>query len=241
MEENKLSEGFFGQAQINELNAKLDIILEEIELQKRHRREMEDLKDDLMRVGKDVYETAVEELDQLHDYVNSRDILHFGKYMLRNVNTISKVIQQLESTKDFLTDASPLMREYIIDFMAKLDEFDRKGYFEFMKELGKVSDSVITSFSVEDVKSLGDNIVTILNTVKNLTQPDMLHTINNAINVYKKLDIKVTEKVSFLSLLKELNDPETKKGIAFAIRFLKSLANQKLETNKENDQIIKSN
>lgn len=220
MEENKL------QAQINELNAKLDIILEEIELQKRHRREMEDLKDDLMRVGKDVYETAVVELDQIHDHVNSRDILHFGKYMLRNVNTISKVIQQLESTKDFLTDASPLMREYIIDFMAKLDEFDRKGYFEFMKELGKVSDSVVTSFSVEDVKSLGDNVVTILNTVKNLTQPDMLHTINNAVNVYKKLDIEVTEKVSFLSLLKELNDPETKKGIAFAIRFLKSLAKQ---------------
>ncbi len=241
MEENKLSEGSFGQAQINELNAKLDIILEEIELQRRHRREMEDLKDDLMRVGKDVYKTAVEELDQLHDYVSSRDILHLGKYMLRNVNTISKVIQQLESAKDFLTDASPLMREYIVDFMAKLDEFDRKGYFEFMKEFGKVSDKIITSFNVEDIKNLGDNVVTILNTVKNLTQPDMLHTINNAVNVYKKLDIKVTEKISFLSLLKELNDPETKKGITFAIRFLKNLANQQLETVKENDQKIISN
>lgn len=241
MEENKLSEGSFGQAQINELNAKLDIILEEIELQKRHRREMEDLKDDLMRVGKDVYETAVVELDQIHDHVNSRDILHLGKYMLRNINTINKVIQQLESTKDFLTDASPLIRESIIDFMAKLDEFDRKGYFEFIKELGKVSDKVVTSFTVQDVKSLGDNVVTILNTVKNLTQPDMLHTINNAINVYKKLDIEVTEKVTLLSLLKELNDPETKKGLTFAIRFLRNLANEQIVSNKENNQIIKTN
>lgn len=229
------------QTQINELNAKLDIILEEIELQKRYRREMEDLKDDLLRVGKDVYQTAVEELDQIHDYVNSRDILHFGKYMLRNVNTISKVIQQLESAKDFLTDASPLIRDSIIDFMAKMDEFDRKGYFEFIKELGKVSDRVVTSFSVDDVKSLGDNVVTILNTAKNLTQPEMLHTINNAINVYKKLDIEVKEKVTLMSLLKELNDPETKKGLAFAIRFLKNLANEKLKSNKENTQIIKSN
>lgn len=229
------------QTQINELNAKLDIILEEIELQKRYRREMEDLKDDLLRVGKDVYQTAVEELDQIHDYVNSRDILHFGKYMLRNVNTISKVIQQLESAKDFLTDASPLIRDSIIDFMAKMDEFDRKGYFEFIKELGKVSDRVVTSFSVDDVKSLGDNVVTILNTAKNLTQPEMLHTINNAINVYKKLDIEVKEKVTLMSLLKELNDPETKKGLAFAIRFLKNLAHEKLKSNKENTQIIKSN
>jgi uncharacterized protein YjgD (DUF1641 family) len=222
------------QTQITELNAKLDIILEEIELQKRHRREMEDLKDDLLRVGKDVYQTAVEELDQIHDYVNSRDILHFGKYMLRNVNTISRVIQQLESAKDFLTDASPLIRESIIDFMEKLDEIDRKGYFEFIKELSKVSDKVVTSFTVDDVKSLGDNIVIILNTVKNLTQPDMLHTINNAINVYKKLDIKVTEKVTLLSLLKELNDPKTKKGLAFAIRLLKNLANEQIVSNKDN-------
>lgn len=235
MEENKL------QSQINELNAKLDIILEEIELQKRHRREMEDLKDDLMRVGKDVYETAVVELEQIHDHVNSRDILHFGKYILRNVNTISKVIQQLESTKDFLTDASPLMKEYIIDFMAKLDELDRKGYFEFMKELGKILDNIVTSFTVDDVKNLGDNVVTILNTVKNLTQPDMLQAINNAVSVYKKLDIEVIEKVSLFTLLKELNEPETKKGIAFAIRFLKSLAIQNLDSNKENIQIIKSN
>ena len=101
------------QAQIDQINKKLDIILEEIELQKKHRLEVEDLKDDLMRVGKDLYQTAVEELDQIHDHVSTRDILHFGKYMLRNVNTISKVVQQLESTKDFLNDAAPLIREYI--------------------------------------------------------------------------------------------------------------------------------
>lgn len=228
------------QVQIDGLNSKLDIILEEIELQKRHRKEMEDLKEDLMRVGKDFYETTVEELDQIHDYVNTRDILHFGKYMLRNVNTISKVIQQLESTKDFLKDASPLMREYIIDFMAKLDEFDRKGYFEFIKESQNVVDKVVTSFSKDDIKALGDNIVTILNTVKNLTQPDMLHTINNALNVYKQLDIVVSKDVSFIKLIKELNTPEVKRGLAFAIQFLKNIANPLQEYSVENKILIKS-
>lgn len=228
------------QVQIDGLNSKLDIILEEIELQKRHRKEMEDLKEDLMRVGKDFYETAVEELDQIHDYVNTRDVLHFGKYILRNVNTISKVIQQLESTKDFLKDASPLMREYIIDFTAKLDEFDRKGYFEFIKESQNVVDKVVTSFSKDDIKALGDNIVTILNTVKNLTQPDMLHTINNALNVYKQLDIVVSKDVSFIKLMKELNTPEVKRGLAFAIQFLKNIANPLQQYSVEKKILIKS-
>ena len=47
------------QTQIDYLNNKLDIILEEIEHQRKHRKEMEDLKDDLMRVATDIYQSAI--------------------------------------------------------------------------------------------------------------------------------------------------------------------------------------
>jgi uncharacterized protein YjgD (DUF1641 family) len=212
------------QEQINSINHKLDIILQEIELQQRHRREIEDLKDDLMRVGKDVYQTAVVELEDVHDYLKTGDILYMGKKLLRNVTTLTAMFEQLESIRGFLHDAAPLARESFIDFMNTLDEFDRKGYFAFMKELGKVADRVLTSFSPEDVKNLGDNVVTILNTVKNMTQPDMLHAVNNALHVYKKLDMEVEEDISLMALLKEMNTSEARKGMAFAIRFLKSIA-----------------
>lgn len=214
------------QEQIDGINRKLDVILEEIELQQRHRREMDDLKDDLMRVGKDVYQTAVVELEEVHDYIQTGDILYLFKKLLRNINNLTKMFETLENTRDFVQDFTPISRELFIDFMNKLDEFDRKGYFAFIKELNKVGDKVVTSFSVEDVKNLGDNIVTILNTVKNLTQPDMLHVINNAVAVYKKLDIEVEKDISLISLLKELNTPEMKRGLAFAIKFLKSVAEQ---------------
>jgi len=214
------------QAQISEINRKLDLVLDEIELQKKHRREIDDLKDDLMRVGTDLYSTAVTELEEVHDHLQTGDILHLGKKLLRNVNTMNKMFDQLESAKDFLEDASPLVRESIIDFMAKMDEFDRKGYFQFFNELQNVMDNVVTSFTVEDVKALGDNVVTILNTVKSLTQPDMLHSINNAVKVYNKLDIEIEENVSYFQLFKRINTPEMRNGIAFGIKFLKSLAEQ---------------
>ena len=214
------------QTQMDELNRKLDLVLDEIELQKKHRREMDDLKDDLMRVGTDLYSTAVTELEEVHDHLQTGDILHLGKKLLRNVNTMNKMFDQLESAKDFLEDASPLVRESIIDFMAKMDEFDRKGYFQFFNELQNVMDNVVTSFTVEDVKALGDNVVTILNTVKSLTQPDMLHSINNAVKVYNKLDIEIEENVSYFQLFKRMSTPEMRNGIAFGIKFLKSLAEQ---------------
>jgi uncharacterized protein YjgD (DUF1641 family) len=214
------------QNQINDINRKLDIILEEIELQKRHRREMEDLKDDLMRVGKDVYQTTVEELEEVHDHIQTGDMLYLGKKLLRNINNITATFEMMESAKDFMEDFSPISRELAIDFMNKMDEFDRKGYFDFLRELNKGVDNVVESFSVDDVKSLGDNLVTILNTIKSLTQPDMLQAVNNAVSVYKNMDIEIKEDVSLISLIREMNNPETRKGLAFGIRFLKNLSTQ---------------
>lgn len=208
---------------IEAINKKLDIILAEIELQQRHRREMDDLKDDLMRIGKDVYDTAVTELEEVHDHIQTGDMMYLGKKLLRNVNNITKTFEQFENVKDFLYDFKPVSREMFFDFMNKLDEMDRKGYFTFMKEIGKMTDKVVSSFSTEDIKQLGDNIVTILNTIKNLTQPDMLNAVNNAVSVYKNLDMKIEKDVSFLYLLKELNKPEVKKGLALALNFLKNL------------------
>ena len=212
------------QMQIDEINRKLDIIVEEIELQKRHRREMEDLKEDLMRVGKDVYDSTILELEEVHDHIKTVDMLHLFKKILRNVNNITKTFEQLENFKDFIQNFAPVSRELFLDFMNKLNEYDKKGYFEFAKEFTKISDNVVTSFTVKDVKNFGDNIAAILDTIKNLTQPDMLHALNNAVNVYKNLDIEISEKVSIFSLMKELNTPEVKKGLSFGIKFLKNIA-----------------
>ncbi len=214
------------EARMDCIEQKLDVILQEIELQRAHRREMEDLKDDLMRVGKDLYDTAVVELDAVHDQFRTVDVIHLGKKLMRNVDTIARTIDRLESLKDFLEDVSPLARESFISLMNRLDEFDRKGYFAFLRELGKVGDKVVTSFSADDVRNLGDNIVTILNTVKSMTQPDVLHALNNAVTVYKKMDLEVEEDVSLLALIREMNTPEARRGLAFTLRVLKNIALQ---------------
>jgi len=186
----------------------------------------------LMRVGKDVFQSTVEELEEVADHIKTGDMLHLGKKLLRNVNNISGMFDQLESMSDLINDVAPISREIVIDFMAKLDEFDRKGYFGFMREIGRAMDNVVESFTVDDVRALGDNVVTILNTVKNLTQPDMLQALDNALTVYKKLDIEVEEEISYFTLIRRMNTPEMRRGMAFGIRFLKSMAE------KPTDKII---
>jgi uncharacterized protein YjgD (DUF1641 family) len=219
--------GYAGPAdlarRVDEIDRKLDVILEEIELQRRHRREMEDLRDDLTRVGKDLYDSAVIELEEVHDHMETADAVHLLKKLLRNVNNINLTLERLENAQDFLQDFTPVSRELFIDTMNRLDELDRKGYFEFIAELARVGDTVVTSFSPEDVRRLGENIVTILQTVKSLSQEDVLRTVNNGLSVYRQLSIDVPEKVSTWQLLRELNTPEMRRGMAYLIRFQKSL------------------
>ena len=102
------------QRQVDEINRKLDVILEEVDLQRRHRREMEDLRDDAMRVGKDVYQTAIVELEEMHENVDTADIAHLLKRILRNIDSINATLESLESTRDFLQDFSPISRAVAI-------------------------------------------------------------------------------------------------------------------------------
>jgi len=220
------------RAEIDAINKKLDLIIDEIGYQRRRRLEMEDLKEDALRVGKDLFQTTVQELEEVHDHIKTGDMLHLFKKLLRNINNITKTFEQLENLKDFLQDFGPVSRDMFLDFMNKLNEFDRKGYFELARELSKISDKVVTSFTAEDLKKIGENTSAVINTVKNITQPEILQTVNNAANALKNIELDGNEKVSLFSLMKEFNDPEVKRGLAFAVKFLKNFAKTTEENKK---------
>ncbi len=183
---------------------------------------------------------AVEELDEVAQHFDTRDLLFLMKKFLRNIRTINRLVDKLESWSDFVEDATPLSKEMFNELMNKLDELDKKGFFQFMEEALKIVDTIITSFTVEDVKLLRENITFILLTIKNLTQPEMLTTINNMVGFYKQMDIVIEQDISLLKLLKELRDPQTRKGMAFMIQFLKNMASGNGQLNlEETKQLIK--
>jgi uncharacterized protein YjgD (DUF1641 family) len=47
--------------------------------------------------------------------------------------------------------------------------------------------------------------------------------VNNALTFFQKMDVVVEQKVSYWSLIKELRDPELKRGLAFVIKFMKNM------------------
>ncbi|MEN8226393.1 MAG: DUF1641 domain-containing protein [Bacteroidota bacterium] len=212
------------QTQIDTLNDKVDLILEHVNQQRLKSHAVDDLIADLSIVGKDMYDSAVTELDNRSIEVDPEDVKMIVLKLLRNVKNINGVLDTFESTTDFLKDASPIMNEMIIDVIKKLHDFDQKGYFDFISEAGNIIDKVVTHFSREDVRLLADNIVPMLETVKSLTQPEMLKSVNNAAKIFSRIEMDSAPEYSIWKLMREMNKPEMKRAIGFMVTFMKSMS-----------------
>jgi uncharacterized protein YjgD (DUF1641 family) len=212
------------QEQINELHKKMDLILEVVLQQQQKTESVEDLLSDLKIVGKDMYDTAVVELENQQVEIDMDQVKHMGMKLLNNMDNIAEVLSLLEGLADLTRDAGPIVRDALITLTYRLSEFEQKGYFEFFSEAGQIVDNVVTHFSREDVSQLADNVVTILTTIKNITQPEMMNSIQNALKVYQSLEMENVPEYSLFKLMREMNKPEMKKTIGFMVNFMKNLA-----------------
>jgi uncharacterized protein YjgD (DUF1641 family) len=214
------------QVQIDEINQKLDLVLHYVNEQRLKSERVEDLVTDVSIIGKDLFDTAVYELDNQGIELDVEEMKLLVFKLIKNAGNFTRVLEMFESATDFLMDAGPVAREVTIDLIKKLHEFEQKGYFKFFRELYRVMDNIITSYSEEDLRLLSDNVVTILDTVKNLTQPEMLNAMNNAVNIYKNLGTEGIEEYSLFRAFREMRSPEMKRGIGFIMTFLKNLSKE---------------
>jgi len=222
------------QEQINAINSKLDIVLEEITIQRQKRQEVEDLVTDLSIIGKDMFKASVDELDHAGVELDTEALKSLLFRLLRNVGTLNDLVEMIESATDLAKDAAPIVHQLGLQGISQMNELEKKGYFEFIRELFLLVDNVVKHFSKEDVRLLAENVVTILETIKNLTQPEMLGAMNNAVNIYKKIETNDIQEYSLWKAFREMRSPEMRKGIGFMITFLRNIADETNETSAIN-------
>ncbi|MCK5066597.1 MAG: DUF1641 domain-containing protein [Bacteroidales bacterium] len=209
--------------QIAELNQKVDTILEFVNQQKLKSNAIDDLVADASIIGKDVYDSTVKALDDREVRLEPDDLRELGIRFAQNVGNFNTLLDGLGSAMDLMKDVGPIANEVIIDTTRTLHEFEQKGYFEFLKEFGAIVDNIVTYYGVNDVRMLADNVVTILDTVKNLTQPDMLKSIDTAVKVFSNMETENVPEYSIFRVMREINKPEMKKAWGFLFTFLKNM------------------
>ena len=106
----------------------------------------------------------------------------------------------------------------------RLTDLEARGYFEFATGGLGILDKVVTSFDADDVEALGDNVVLIVNTLKEMTQPEVMHLLSRtAVEVQEIEDAPVGPAPSTFALIRRMRDPEVRRGLGRALTVLRSL------------------
>ncbi len=109
-----------------------------------------------------------------------------------------------------------------------LATYDEKGYFEFIRALGGVLDQVVTGFTPEEIDQLGQNVVLILRTVKEMTQPEVMGLLQQTATAVQETEHEIAEHPtsppSLFAILRQLRDPEVRIGLDRALGLLRSLS-----------------
>lgn len=224
------------QVQIDALDKKMDLILEYVNQQRLKSIVIDDLVSDLSIIGKDAFDSTVEELDKRQVEIDPSELTDLAISMVRNIGNFKMMMGTFEMAVDLSKEIGPIANEALIDFTKSMGEFEKKGYFAFIKEIVPIMDNIVAAVTPQDMHDLADNIVLILTAVKDITQPKMLKALDNAVNLYSSVDAKEVPSYSVWRLLREMNSPEMKKAIGFAVTFLKNMSESKDDlTNHKNN------
>jgi uncharacterized protein YjgD (DUF1641 family) len=221
------------QEQINEINRKLDQILEEISVQRQNREAVNDLLDDVAVIGKDAFKEMVIQLDNAQIELDGDTLRCLLMRFVRNVGNIGVLLETLESINDLSKDITPIIKQVGLDGIQKFHQLEQKGYFEILNQLLLTIDAIVSRYSKEELQNLSNNLIPVAETLMSVADPKLLNKVNSALTAIKSINMEEVEEYSVWKLIRELNKPEIKKSFGFIITLIKSIMNQEKQIIKE--------
>lgn len=215
-----------------ELNQKIDTLAAQVayltdqaQIAERQRQERAELVRDLTPIANQAFEMIVEQLEEVQEYIDIQDLLRILKRMMRNGQNIEGRLIQMESLMELAETVKPLANDAFSRTVDALEDLEQKGYFTFARGSRRILDNVVTSFTEEDVNRLGDNVVLILNTVKDMTQPEIMNFVRNTLMVAEQ-EIEKPVDISYTGLVRQMRDPAVRRGLALTMRVLHVFGSQ---------------
>ena len=202
------------------LERKLDLILEELSHMKRVRNSAEDLLADLALVGKDAVGDAAEALGSTT--IRPVELAHLLKSVLRDAGLLTSVLQQLESAADFVQDAQPIARDLFGRAVAGCQNLQQKGYLDAAATGMRVADALVASHTSDDWLQVEASVPHLVGLLRQLTRPEALQALETIVHGFGHVQATLNSDKSYFQLMREINSPDARRGIAIMVEFLKA-------------------
>lgn len=213
------------QAELAMLNEKIDRLTLLMEEQQRRAQAMEELRDDMVPIVNHMIKLSIDELAEIGTEFQLEDLLYLIKRLLRDTHMLIDTLDRLEALHGLADEVQLMGRQVFNQSVEKLEQMEQEGYFAFARGGMYIMERVVAEFGEEDVRALGDNIVLILNTIKSMTQPEIMNFVRNTLLLAEK-EVEKPVDTSLGSLVGQMRDPEVRRGLALTMRVLKAIGAQ---------------
>jgi len=210
---------------LSQLEAKLDRLTEHVEFLADHAREearrremVSELMSDMSPIAAQAMSTMTEELATTD--LDMATVIRLLKRFAESAEVLDATLAQLQSAHGLVEDIMPLTGDAFLKVTSSLADLEERGYFTFAKEGLGVLDRVVATYDEDDIRALGENIVVILDTVKQMTQPEIMTMLSRTFDSMESTDV---ESASFFKLARQMRDPEIKRGLARLLGMLRTM------------------
>ena len=131
-------------------------------------------------------------------------------------------LEAKQSLTDLTGDLTPIARQGLDGVSRVMADLERRGYVDFARSGAGVMDRIVSSFSATDVEALGDNVVLILETVKEMTQPEVMQMLQSSLHNVSEIDDS-GDPPSLFSILGQMRDPEVRRGLERLLAVLRTM------------------
>lgn len=211
---------------LDRLSLQVEGIAEQVRQQQMAREKWSELAQTLAPVTRGAMDVATRELTELGPEVTAEDAARFARTLARSLPRLELLLAQLESISELLQEANSLSGAAMAALTDAMAAADEKGYFAFVRASAGIADNVVTQFTEDDVRALGDNIVTILNAVKEMTQPEVMAMVQRTAITIQDVEDRHTEPPSVFALVKSMREPQTRRGLARLLAMLHTMGEE---------------
>ncbi len=196
-----MTEATITQEQFELLMARLDRIEAHLAEQRRRADELEELKRDLIPIGNQMFKLMIDELAEIGSEFTADDLFFLVKRLLRDTHLLLQALDQLESIMGLAEEMDRLMKPVFNTMVEELDRLERQGLFTLAKAGWVAAQQVAATIEPDDVDKLAGDLSNVLAALK---EPP-------------------AEAPSMMSIMKEMRDPQVRKGLARSLNLLKAL------------------
>ena len=142
------------ETEIKTIHRKIDGLAMDMEKITRRLQSLDEFKEDVSLFTNDAFSSLIQFMGEVEGQFQIRDLLSLIQKALRNLRGLSSLLDQLQSFRELMEDASPLFKEMFSELVRLLDQMEKDGVLQNLAGAAQSLTRMISEFSPTEIERI---------------------------------------------------------------------------------------